>query len=158
MAVLGKAFKASCVDVLLPRELATGQHLLGQHLRAIGMYLFSRRGHRTRPEGARSHSPHCAECDALLIALQLQGAREKSYTPVRVTSRSTAPTVRELEENSSRRAHEGARHGSGVGHARHALLYHGSPARARLDERVTTPCVTAAARDMVEVHLPRVCM
>ena len=30
MAVLGKAFKASCVDVLLPRELATGQHLLGQ--------------------------------------------------------------------------------------------------------------------------------
>ena len=30
MAVLDKAFKASCVDVLLPRELATGQHLLGQ--------------------------------------------------------------------------------------------------------------------------------
>ena len=30
MAVLGKAFKASCVDVLLPRELATGQRLLGQ--------------------------------------------------------------------------------------------------------------------------------
>ena len=35
---------------------------------------------------------------------------------------------------------------------------HGSPARARLDERVTTPCATAAARDMVEVHLHRVCM
>ena len=30
MAVLDEAFKASCVDVLLPRELATGQHLLGQ--------------------------------------------------------------------------------------------------------------------------------
>ena len=45
-----------------------------------------------------------------------------SPTPVCVTSRSTAPTVRELEENSSRRAHEGARHGSGVGHAQHALL------------------------------------
>ena len=30
MAVLDKAFKASCVAVLLPRELATGQHLLGQ--------------------------------------------------------------------------------------------------------------------------------
>ena len=37
MAVLGKAFKASCVDVLLPRELATGQHLLGQRTYPIDL-------------------------------------------------------------------------------------------------------------------------
>ena len=55
------------------------------HLRAIGVYLFSRRSHRTRPEGAWWHSPHYAECYALLIALQLQGrdSREKLHAILR---------------------------------------------------------------------------